>query len=158
MEKTSEYIKARDRAIKYIMFKMRTSYEVFNKLLELEFDEEVINKVIDDLKELEYINDEEYTRRFIETNKKSKKVSKSFIKIKLKNKGIDNEIIEKYVDELNLDDTDAIKKQLIKKKFTSNMPYEEKNKIIAFCVRKGFRQGDIIRVMKSIEGENNYEL
>ena len=39
MEKTEEYIKARSRAIKYIMYKMRTSLEVYNKLKELEFPE-----------------------------------------------------------------------------------------------------------------------
>ena len=42
MEKTAEYIKARTRAIKYIMYKMRTSTEVYNKLKELEFPEKEI--------------------------------------------------------------------------------------------------------------------
>ena len=96
MEKTPEYIKARSKAIKYIMYKLRTEYEVRNKLLDLGFNETIIDKVISDLIELEYINDEEYVRKFIESNKKTKKFSKNMVKIKLKNKGISDDIIEKY--------------------------------------------------------------
>ena len=73
IEKTEEYLKARTRAIKYIMYKFRTSSEVYNKLIELEFSENIAAKVINDLIQLEYINDEEYVRKFIESNKKTKK-------------------------------------------------------------------------------------
>lgn len=151
MEKTPEYIKARGRAIKYIMYKMRTGKEVYDKLLELEFNEDVINQVIFDLEQLEYINDDEYTKKFIESNKKSKKISKSMIKLKLKNKGIDNEIVEKYLKELNFNDFEAIEKLLVKKKFNNELPFEEKNKIIAYCVRKGFSLEEVLRVIKDIK-------
>ncbi len=151
MEKTPEYIKARARAIKYIMYKTRTSKEVYDKLLELEFNSEVINQVIFDLKQLEYINDEEYVKKFIESNKKSKKISKSMIKLKLKNKGIDNEVIEKYFVELDFDDFGAIEKLLVKKKFSNDLPFEEKNKIVAYCVRKGFSLDDVIKATKEIK-------
>lgn len=151
MEKMTEYINARARAIKYIMYKMRTSKEVYDKLLELGFEEEIINRVIFDLKQLEYINDEEYAKKFIESNKKSKKISKSMIKLKLKNKGIDGEIIEKYLEKLAVSDFDAIEKVLIKKKFSDDLPFEEKNRILAYCVRKGFSLDEVLKVIKEIK-------
>lgn len=150
MDKSSEYIKAREKAIKYIMYKMRTSYEVYNKLFQLGFEEHIINRVIDDLTKLDYINDDEFTKKFIESNKKSKKISKSMIKLKLKNKGVNIEIIEKYFRQIDFDDIDVIKKVLIKKHFSSCLEYEEKNKIIAYCVRKGFSMNDVIRAIKEI--------
>ncbi len=151
MEKMTEYVNARARAIKYIMYKMRTSKEVYDKLLELGFEEEIINRVIFDLKQLEYINDEEYAKKFIESNKKSKKISKSMIKLKLKNKGIDGEIIEKYLEKLAVSDFDAIEKVLIKKKFSDDLPFEEKNKILAYCVRRGFTLDEVLKVIKEIK-------
>ena len=151
MEKMTEYIYARARAIKYIMYKMRTSKEVYDKLLELGFEEEIINRVIFDLKQLENINDEEYAKKFIESNKKSKKISKSMIKLKLKNKGIDGEIIEKYLEKLAVSDFDAIEKVLIKKKFSDDLPFEEKNRILAYCVRKGFSLDEVLKVIKEIK-------
>ena len=154
MEKMTEYVNARARAIKYIMYKMRTSKEVYDKLLELGFEEEIINGVIFDLKQLEYINDEEYAKKFIESNKKSKKISKSMIKLKLKNKGIDGEIIEKYLEKLAVSDFDAIEKVLIKKKFSDDLPFEEKNKILAYCVRRGFTLDEVLKVIKEIKWGN----
>ena len=151
MEKMTEYVNARARAIKYIMYRVRTSKEVYDKLLELGFEEEIINRVIFDLKQLEYINDEEYAKKFIESNKKSKKISKSMIKLKLKNKGIDGEIIEKYLEKLAVSDFDAIEKVLIKKKFSDDLPFEEKNRILAYCVRKGFSLDEVLKVIKEIK-------
>ena len=127
MEKTEEYIKARSRAIKYIMYKMRTRLEVYNKLKELEFSEKEINNVIEDLTQLEYINDEEYAKKFISSNIKTKKLSKSVLRLKLKNKGISDEIIDKYLLELGASDIDAIIKILEKKKFLKTIDFDEKN-------------------------------
>ena len=151
MEKTPEYINARSRAIKYIMYRLRTSKEIYDKLLELGFSTEIINRVIADLEQLEYINDEEYAKKFIESNKKSKKISKSMIKLKLKNKGIDGEIIEKYLEMLEFSDFDAIEKFLVKKKFSNDLSFEEKNKIIAYCVRKGFSLEEVLKVVKEFK-------
>ena len=151
MEKTPEYINARSRAIKYIMYRLRTSKEIYDKLLELGFSTEIINRVTADLEQLEYINDEEYAKKFIESNKKSKKISKSMIKLKMKNKGIDGEIIEKYLEKLAVSDFDAIEKVLIKKKFSDDLPFEEKNRILAYCVRKGFSLDEVLKVIKEIK-------
>ena len=73
------------------------------------------------------------------------------IKLKLKNKGIDGEIIEKYLEKLAVSDFDAIEKVLIKKKFSDDLPFEEKNKILAYCVRKGFSLDDVMKVIKEIK-------
>lgn len=157
MEKTEEYIKARTRAIKYIMYKLRTSSEVYNKLIELEFPEKVACRVIKDLTDLEYINDEEYVRKFIETNKKTKKLSKKMLKVKLKNKGITDDIIEKYFCELDISDIDAIIKILEKKKFLKTIDFDEQNKIKLYCVRKGFSIGDVNKAIKVYEKGDGLE-
>ena len=151
MEKTESYIKARTRAIKYIMYKLRTSKEVYDKLIELGFDEKEVAIVISDLIQLEYINDEEYVKKFIASNKKTKKLSKSMIKIKLRNKGISDETIEKYFNDLEFSDIDAIIKILDKKKFLKTMDFDEKNKIKLYCVRKGFSLSDVNNAIKIYE-------
>ena len=149
MDKTPEYVKAREKAIRCIMYKTRTSSEIYNKLIELEFSDEIISKVIHDLIELDYINDERYVKKFIESEKKLKKTSKSMIKLKLKNKGINSEIIDKYLFEFS--DIEAIKKLLKKKNFNTAMEYNEKNKIKAYCIRKGFSLSDFNKAVKEYE-------
>ncbi len=150
MNKSQEYIKARARAIKYIMYKPRTEYEVYNKLIELGFPKDDVGRVIEDLIQLEYINDDEYVRKFIISNKKAKKISKNMIKLKLKNKGVNEDLIEKYFCELDFSDVDAIIKILEKKKFLKTMDFDEKNKIKLYCARKGFSIGDINKAIKEL--------
>ena len=72
------------------------------------------------------------------------------IKLKLKSKGIDGEIVDKYFREIEFDEIDAIKKLLIKKKFSNELEFDEKNKIIAYCVRKGFNMNDVVRAIKDM--------
>ena len=59
------YIKAQDEALKYISSKMRTEKEVRKKLVSKEFDEAVLERVIEFLKKYNYLNDYEYSMAFI---------------------------------------------------------------------------------------------
>ena len=79
------------------------------------------------------------------------------LRLKLKNKGISDELIEKYFNNLEVTDIDAIIKILEKKKFLKTIDFDEKNKIKLYCVRKGFSLTDInkaIKILKANEEEN----
>lgn len=149
MQKTKEYLKAREKAIRYILYRPRTISEVYNKLKELECEDNVISLVIEDLIELEYLNDEEYVKKFIESKKKLQKFSKNMIKLKLKSKGVSSDLIDKYL--FDFSDIEAILKVLTKKKYSKDMEYEEKNKIKAYCLRKGFSMEDVTNAMRKYE-------
>ena len=71
IDKTSEeYIKAKISAVKYIVYKKRTTEEVRSKLRTLEVPIEIIEDVIENLIEEEYLNDEIYIQKFIKENSK----------------------------------------------------------------------------------------
>ena len=148
MEKTAEYLNARSKAVNYILYKPRTAQEVCRKLLDLEYNEETVRDVVDALIELGYINDEEYTKKFIENQKKTRKLSINMIKLKLKNKGISEDIIGKYIQELDLQDFDSIYRFLQKKKYSCDLEVKVQERILAAGVRQGFRIGDIRKVIK----------
>jgi len=148
MEKTPEYLKARSKAVNYILYKPRTAQEVWRKLTDLEYEEAVVRDVIEALTELGYINDEEYVKKFIENQKKTRKLSINMIKLKLKNKGITEDVIEKYIRELDLQDFDGIYRFLQKKKFSCDLEQKMQERIMAAGVRQGFRIGDIRKVIR----------
>jgi regulatory protein len=69
-------------------------------------------------------------------------------------KGIRSEIVDRVLDEALCDEQEdpeikLVTNLLIKKHFTSDMPYEEKQKIMAFLYRKGFSSDAIHRAMSS---------
>lgn len=77
----------KDVAIKYIMFKKRTEKEVINKLEVLNYSPNIIDKIIDYLKETDYINDERYVNKYFEELKKVKNWSVRHVKQDLYNRG-----------------------------------------------------------------------
>ena len=64
-----------DKFMKYVVFKKRTENEVRQKCKLLNYEEDVIDEIIDYLKENEYINDKVYVERYIENVKRLKKCS-----------------------------------------------------------------------------------
>jgi len=146
--KTKEFIEAKTNAVKYIMYKPRTQYEVKNKLLKLEYDEELIEEVINELLLLEYLNDNLYAEKFIKNSQSIKPMSKNMIKYKLKEKGISDDIIQNVLRDNEIDEIELARDLFFKK--TKGKPLDEKelNKVKGFLARKGFSLSIINKVVK----------
>ena len=146
--KTKEFIEAKTNAVKYIMYKPRTQYEVRNKLLKLEYDEELIEEVINELLLLEYLNDNLYAEKFIKNSQSIKPMSKNMIKYKLKEKGISDDIIQNVLRDNEIDEIELARDLFFKK--TKGKPLDEKelNKVKGFLARKGFSLSIINKVVK----------
>lgn len=86
--------KLKTKVLKYIMFKKRTEKEVREKFANEE--EESLEKVIEILKDLGYINDVDYIDRFINEAINIKNLSLYELRYKLYSKGISKDLIENY--------------------------------------------------------------
>lgn len=146
----------KERAIYIITNYSKTEKQLRDKLKQgKKYTDEIIDETIKFLKKHNFINDEDYTRRFIELHKNS--YSTKVLKQKLIQKGIKKEILDKVFEEdLDIDEETLIKKLLLKKcpdyfEKMSEMDSKEKQKILAYLFRKGFTYDKIADVMK-----NNY--
>lgn len=63
-EELKQKDKIKTRLLKFIIFKKRTESEVFNKFKD-EYDNELLCEAIQQLKELKYIDDQEYIEKYI---------------------------------------------------------------------------------------------
>lgn len=95
MEYIEEFDKLKTKVLKYILFKKRTEQEVRNKFKDLEG--EMLSDVIDELKELNYINDIEYIKKAVKEYMNLKNMSIKEVEYKLMAKGIKKELIENYI-------------------------------------------------------------
>jgi len=146
--KTKEFIEAKTNAVKYIMYKPRTQYEVKNKLLKLEYDEELIEEVINELLLLEYLNDNLYAEKFIRNSQSIKPMSKNMIKYKLREKGIADDIIQNALRETDIDEIELAKNLFLKQTKGKTLDEKELNKVKGFLARKGFSLAIINKVVK----------
>ena len=140
MSYIEEFDKLKTKVLKYIMFKKRTEQEVRQKFREESI--ELLNDVIEELKELNYINDENYINRAVNEFKNLKKMSIKEIEYKLMTKGIKKDIINNYIyknkEELLDYELNSAKNIFIKKQ--NLMEAEE---IINYLKKKGYLEETI---------------
>lgn len=127
---------AKEKAIRYIGISRKTEYEVFQKLRKLKFDDEVINKVIEYIKNLNYLNDHEYVDAYIRQCMRLQNYSIYEIKNKLLQKGIKKDIIDEKIEVLYESDYE---KNVVEKLLKGKLKNTDDEKRKAYLYRRGFK-------------------
>lgn len=94
-EKLEEYDRNKTKVLKYVIYKKRSISEIRRKF-QKDIDENMLEDIIEELKENNYISDEQYVQRAINEYMALKSISLKQIKYKLQSKGISNDLIEDY--------------------------------------------------------------
>lgn len=141
-----EFDREKTKVLRYILYKKRTEQEVrkkFNKQIE----ENMLDDIIDYLKEAGYINDKEYIKKTVNNFIALKNMSIREIKYKLLSKGLNKNDIEDFVYE-NYEELEEYEiksaKNLIYKKSLSM----EKDEIKQFLLKKGYKNENINKAME----------
>lgn len=95
MNYIEEFDKLKTKVLKYILFKKRTEKEIRQKFISDEG--ELLNDVIEELKETGYINDEIYIEKAVKEYTNLKNLSIKEIEYKLISKGIKKDLIDNYI-------------------------------------------------------------
>lgn len=136
----------KDVAIKYIMFKKRTEKEVIQKLELLNYSPNIIDKIIDYLKEADYINDERYVKKYFEELKTIKNWSAKHVKQDLYNRGCECTIKDKDLTQYEMQ---SIKNLYGKYNFKyPNASKDEKEEFIKALRSKGFLYDNIKQIIE----------
>lgn len=146
---------ANNYALRLLNFKMRTSNEIKQRMREKEYSDEVIEKTIDYLYYLNYLDDREYAQKFIKDKSNLKKMGKERIKRELYAKGVDDEIIKEEIENI-VDEEDEYETamELAIKKLETTYRNDDKNaryrKLGGFLQRRGYSMGMVMKILKEI--------
>lgn len=91
-----EFDREKTRVLKYILYKKRTEHEVRTKF-EKTIEENLLEDIIEYLKEAKYINDKEYIEKTVNNFRLLKNLSIREIQYKLMAKGLKRNDIEDYI-------------------------------------------------------------
>ena len=141
-----EFDKQKTKVLKYILYKKRTEQEVRNKF-STTIDENMLEDIIEYLKEAKYINDKEFIEKTVNNFIALKNLSIREIQYKLSAKGIKKSDIEDYIYE----NQEELEKYEIKS--ATNLIYKksssmEKEEIKQFLLKKGYKLENINRAME----------
>ena len=94
IEKIQSYCLYQDRCIK----------EVKNKLYSFKVSSQLVENIVEYLIDNDYLNEERYTKMFIQGKLRIKKWGRIKLKYELRSKGIDIKIINEHINQINEED------------------------------------------------------
>ncbi len=140
-----EYTKFQNIAIKFLSYRPRSEKELREKLLKKRAPQEVLEEVIGFLKEQKFLSDEEFVKWWIRQRTEFNPKSARIIKLELRQKGIDQDTIEKALiehasEELTVSDLEKAKTLVAKRigKYKGLSKYELLQKLSPYLGRRGF--------------------
>lgn len=157
LETESQFGKLYARALEYCFMRPHSSREVrdylYRKTRTTKFrsrrtgelkerpgvSQVVTDRVFDRLLEKGYIDDEKFTRFWVENRNLSKGASKRKLQAELSAKGVDRVIVDKYISESDRTDADELQKIIAKKRAR----YPDDQKFMQYLARQGFGFDDI---------------
>ena len=136
-----EFDKEKTKVLKYILYKKRSEYEVRNKFSKT-IEENLLDDIIEYLKEAKYIDDAEFIRKTVNQFKLLKNMSIREIEYKLQAKGLKRNDIEDYIynnkEELEEYEIKSAKNIIYKKQMSM-----EQDEIKTYLLKKGYKQDNI---------------
>lgn len=148
MYSIEEFDQLKTKVLKYIMYKKRTENEVKRKFANE--DSELLEDVIEHLKEIGYINDKSYVERAVAEFMNLNNLSLKELKYKLQAKGVDIDAMEDYIyshrEELEDYEINSAKNIILKKQNSM----EEQN-LIQFLLKKGYKMDSIKQAIGLLE-------
>lgn len=132
-----EFDRQKTKVMKYIIFKKRTENEVRQKF-QREIEENLLEDIIQYVKEAGYINDYEYIEKQVNEYKILKTMSIKEIKYKLLSKGLSKDLIEDYIQE-NYEELKEYEERNIEKIKAKKANSMDEEKIKQYLLKKGYR-------------------
>lgn len=151
IEKLEEFDKLKTKVLKYIMYKKRTEQEIKRKFSNVD-DQDMLEDVIENLKEIGYINDDKYVERAVAEFMSLNNLSLKELKYKLMSKGVKSNSMDNYfenhIDELEEYEIKSAKNIILKKQYSM-----EENQLIQHLLKKGYKSDSIKQAIERIEEE-----
>jgi regulatory protein len=150
-QKPKNYDAIMQYALKLIARKRYTQKELENKFRDkkmgLKRDQ---NKVIARLKQLKYIDDKEFAKDYIQTRLLVNPKGPNLLKLELKLKGVDKQIVDNAVEKADIDEIKVALDVLERKKKSINRAegQKRKEKIMRTLSSRGFKLDTIYKILE----------
>jgi regulatory protein len=151
------FAQARNIVLNQLNFMPRSRKELEVTLIKREIDPQVAKEVLDRFVEIDVINDAAFAELLVRSRCNTKKVSRSVMRQQLRQKGVDQEIIDEVL--LAVTDADELRMatELVEKKARSMSrlePEVRKRRLFGLLARKGYGTAIALQVIKDLEAND----
>lgn len=146
MYTVEEFDENKTKVMSYVLYKKRTEYEVRKKFCST-IEENMLDDIIEYIKEAGYINDAEYVKKLFNEYMNLKSMSIREIKNKIYAKGVYVDYIEDYISE-NREMLDEYELNSARKLYAKKIKLSEPKKVKVYLLNKGFTQDVLDKIEK----------
>ena len=139
--KLSNERRAKEKALWLISYRDHSKKELTDKIKRTA-DEESAEKAVERMEELGLVNDELYAQRYANKLIFTKHMSKNAVVFELARKGIDKDVAEEILDNIEVDESQQIR-EIIDKKYKNLNDEKIKRRAVSALQRLGYRWDDI---------------
>lgn len=138
----SEFGKAYERALMYVMLRPRSRREVQDYARRKKWNPEDTQAIIEKLVTKRYLDDRSFARSWVESRALNKKISRRKLVMELKQKGVSDDIITDVLENSSFDETDSLHKLIEKKRKLARYSGDDQ-KLMRYLASQGFSFDDI---------------
>lgn len=132
-----------DKALKFLSYRPRTSWEIKSYLRRKKAKEEAIERILKRLKKLDFVNDKDFCLWFIEQRTKFRPRGIRFIESELRQKGIERKTIEEAFEEVDSNELELKNArqgaERFRRKRRNLKGRDLENRLYQYLMRLGFR-------------------
>jgi len=114
----------------------RSQWEIEDYFRRKDVEPTVSQGIIDILLEKKFIDDLDFARRWVESRRLLKSISRRKLEFELRTKRVDNSLIKQVLDEDNTDELEVITAEINKKRRQTR--YQDDSKLMAYLARQGY--------------------
>ena len=138
--------RAKEKALWLISYRDHSKRELKQKISRT-CDAEAAEKAVERMEELGLVNDESFAQQYAQKLIFSKRMSKRAARFELSRKGIDKELAEEVLDEIDVDPREQIR-AVIEKKYRDIGDEKTRRRAVAALQRLGYGWDDIRAVLE----------
>jgi regulatory protein len=152
---------AREICLRLLAVRPRTYIELAEALTKRGIPDDVIGDVLDRYREVGMVDDAAFARAWVSSRHRSKKLSKRALSSELRRKGVDTELVDDALDQVDDDSEREAARQLVAKRLrgmSSAPPEAVFRRLLGMLARKGYPAGLAVSVIKEVLAERDAEL
>jgi regulatory protein len=152
-QRISSIEKAKEKALRLLDYRPRSSKEIERRLMKAGFEEEVVAETLRRLEEVGFIDDAEFARMWINHRKA---VGKTRIKWELRQKGVSTEVVEEALSGIDPETEYQSAMKAARARWAKDKSPDERTRrrrLAAHLQRKGFGWDVINSVLNELSGE-----
>ena len=161
MPDPESFKKAKAHALRYLSYRNRSKWELSQYLGKKEHPPLVIQKTLDYLAELNYVDDQRFALQWGQYKINKNKIGKNRLYMELLGKGVNKETIEGILSTLYEENSEMeLAVECARKKWVTLKSFEEKKKkrlLVQYLQRKGFSSDIIYQSVRTLAESGGIE-